>query len=335
MKLVRAAVLAAWSYLGITSSLLAQIEQHEIFVEPAARNAAIVYWQAFGAITPELSKAVSNIEWNDGFTKSAMTDSFHAAAVIDSANAVNLISQAAKMSKCNFECRWEDGFMTLLPHLGHMRGCARLMRLEARKRAIAGDLDGAVSSVIDIRRIATHASMEPIAISKLVALAINALACDEAKKLAQSGLLTAPQRDALIAELKSTTMHDVFRISEFFIGERSWIVANADSAWIRKNILPAIDDATRRTQLAELTDEDLLKDLRKVDGAYNAMVSAWNDTDFESKLKEITSRVQAGDFGMLAQSLMPSLSNIKAAANKARDTVLDTINALENAKLRD
>lgn len=320
---------------GFTApAIQAQITTHKVYVAPEQRNAAIVYWQAFGAITPELSAAVSAIEWNDSFQKDTMTESFNAAAVMDDARAVALITRAARMKNCNFECQWEDGFMTLLPHLSHLRSCARLLRLEARKLAIGGDVASSIDTLISIRRIAEHTAVEPIAISKLVAIAINALACDEMKKLAGSGLLTAAQRDALITELRRSDLSDIYAVSEFFIGERSWIPVDVDAAWIRKNFLAAVPEGADRDKFNQLSDETIMNDIPKVMRMYDALMAAWRAPDAPSELKAVATRIESGEFGVLAGVAAPSVSNIKAATDKACQTILDTITALEQAQLR-
>lgn len=335
MKTVATTLLLMCTAAILPPAANAQIASHRIYVEPDSRNAAIVYWQAFGAITPELSAAISAIEWNDSYNKAEMPESFNKAAAIDAAMAVNLITRAASMNKCNFECRWEDGIMTLLPHLSHLRSCARLLRLEARKLAIAGDVAGATQTLIAMRRIADHTSLEPIAISKLVAIAINSLACEETKNLAGSGLLKAAERDVLIAELRRSDLGDMYAMSEFFIGERSWIPVDIDAAWIRHNVIGVLPEGPDRDRLAQLSDESMMKEVSKIAPMYDALMNAWRAPDATAELKAVSARIEGGEFGVLADAVAPSVTNIKAATDKARQSVLETITALEQAKLRD
>ncbi|MFZ4575127.1 MAG: hypothetical protein ACOYN0_12060 [Phycisphaerales bacterium] len=341
----RISALLLSSLAFLTPTALGQLEKHQVYVAPEARNAAIQYWVASSYVTPEVVQLLRDLNWDkvgDSFDPSAMPPEFAAAAGADIESARNQLLLATRMTRCNFECRWEDGIGTLLPHLGKLRNGCRLLRLDARRAAMNGDIARAVEDLLAIRRIAVHTAMEPITISKLVALAVDSTACDETISLAKSGKLTAAQRDKLLADIASTPTDDLFKMSEVFMSERSWALSlignDKPSAAKLKANLAALGDFGDQTQdnldkLKALSDEDLLVEAQSLSAVYDAVERAWRQPDARAALSAIGDEISAGKHGVLAPALAPAFAKMRSSYDNSLAKLAEASAALKSATL--
>jgi hypothetical protein len=71
----------------------------------------------------------------------------------------------------------------MLPHLGTIRAICRLERLQARRYMHTGDAAGAVECIARIRTLSDHAAEQTVAISRLVAISLEAQALTAAEEL--------------------------------------------------------------------------------------------------------------------------------------------------------
>jgi hypothetical protein len=86
------------------------------------------------------------------------------------------IHQAASMPCCNWDLDYTQGFSIPLPYLSQVRAYARILALEARIKARAGDHAGAARNVREMMTLADHMDNDPILICGLVACAIRSIA---------------------------------------------------------------------------------------------------------------------------------------------------------------
>lgn len=92
---------------------------------------------------------------------------------------LDLLRQAADRDVCRFTRDWSrPNVDMLLPEMQSIRNAARLLALAARQEAADGDVVAALRDVARIGRMSRHAASEPILISGLVGLAIDAVALD-------------------------------------------------------------------------------------------------------------------------------------------------------------
>lgn len=324
----------------LTPAAFGQLEKHPIYVAPEARNAAIQYWVAFNSITPEVAKAAADLDWEkigDNFTASRMPAEFTEAAKLDIDALRTELLIATRITRCNFECRWEDGIGTLLPHLGKLRSATRILLFDARRAAMNGDTTRAVENLLAIRRIARHTAAEPITISKLVAFAVDSVACSEIISLSKSGKLTAAQRDQLLADIASTSTDDLFTMSEVFMSERAFALTlvgkdKPSAATLRAN-LGLLGDDTDLKKLTDMTDEQLIADVRALNTVYDALERAWKLPDPNASLVSIMDEVSAGKHGVLATKFTPAFPRMRASYDKTIAKLGETSQALKNATL--
>ncbi len=324
----------------LTPAAFGQLEKHPVYVAPEARNAAIPYWVAFNSITPEVAKATADLDWDkigDNFTAASMPAEFTEAAKLDLDPVRTELLIATRITRCNFECRWEDGIGTLLPHLGKLRSAARILRFDARRAAMNGDTTRAVENLLAMRRIARHTAAEPITISKLVAFAVDSMACSEIVSLSKSGKLTAAQRDQLLADVASTPTDDLFTMSEVFMSERAFAVTlvgkdKPSAATLRAN-LGLLGDENDLKQLTDMTDEQLIADIRALNTVYDSIERAWKLPDPNAALVSIMDEVSAGKHGVLATKFTPAFPKMRSSYDKAIAKLGETSQALKNASL--
>ncbi len=128
-----------------------------------------------------------------------------AAELTRHADTLDLIRRAADKNACRFDRDWSrPSIDMLLPEIQALRGEARLLAIAARRAAADGDAAAALADTVRIHRIGRQAAAEPILISHLVALALDALARDTLSRVLPSleaddlPLLDDPGLDGLV-----------------------------------------------------------------------------------------------------------------------------------------
>ena len=86
-----------------------------------------------------------------------------------------LLAEAATRPRCDFHLNYNDGPGMLMPHLQHVRGAARVLVLQARVQAAGGDPAAALATLGTALALGEHLKTEPVLISQLVRLAVDAL----------------------------------------------------------------------------------------------------------------------------------------------------------------
>jgi hypothetical protein len=95
------------------------------------------------------------------------------------ADTLDTIRRAADLDTCRFTRDWtRPSIDMLLPEVQALRDQGRFLALAARRAALAGRIEDALADVVRIQRIGRHAAAEPILISQLVGMALDAIALD-------------------------------------------------------------------------------------------------------------------------------------------------------------
>jgi hypothetical protein len=154
---------------------------------PDRNNAALVYQQAFEALTPlERLPPGQRDKWFGGPSlKAAITpgrpkrslpfdpkDKDLGAFLDSQRRGLDLLRKAAALPDCWFEHNYADGFDMLQPELEHLRYSGSLLVLSALHRAATENDAGALQDVALVFRVARHIQ-DPIMISQLVAWSIE------------------------------------------------------------------------------------------------------------------------------------------------------------------
>jgi hypothetical protein len=195
------AVAAQAPYLRLEAGQLMQA--NILPVVPDSQNAAPLYRQAFAAL--DADAALTSDE--SPLTKATTIDVANPAVtdlLARHAATLDLIRRAADRDTCRFQRDWtRPSIDMLLPEMQSLRTAARLLVLDARREAADGNAADALHNVARIQRIGRHSASEPLLISNLVGLAIDAMALETFAKV----LPTLGKSD--LAALDSSDIRDL------------------------------------------------------------------------------------------------------------------------------
>lgn len=345
-RLRLAAALVIASTLPLSAALAQELPKPAYpahYVRPEDRNAALAYWAAIQAMGPELPTKVREIDWEAlGATidPAQMPPAYKAVIELNLTDAVaEQFVRAARMRKVNWEIAYDEGLSALLPHLGSMRAGARFMRFAARQAMVDGRPDLAVERLTAMLGMARHAGGDPILISGLVGQAIASTAAAEARALASTGRFTPAQRDQLVAAFRAL-QNDPISMKAAVEGERdiflSWVGQTYSPAGggraLAERIAPVTtNDPAKAAALANLSSADFLRDLARARTAFDEILAAWDKPDAQQAIEAVENRATKGEFGVIATVLLPSVSRARGAADRFRNELSSTIEALEKA----
>jgi hypothetical protein len=109
------------------------------------------------------------------------------------------LHKAAAKPHCDYERRYEDGPLLLLPEYADMKAFVKLLVAKARIDAYDGKIDEAMQALDSARQICIHAGDEPLLIGMLVRLGGEAIVMRSIEVL----LSTKPHDKELMAHLES------------------------------------------------------------------------------------------------------------------------------------
>lgn len=170
---------------------------------PAAENAALIYEQAFSALTAEDVKSPT----------------FHA----HNQKALLLLFQAAERKSCRYPVALTAGASTLLPHLAKIKKCATLLESEMASQAGRGRTDAAAKTFLAGVSLARSLEQEPILISRLVANASLALAIQGLRQSLDRKAFTEAQLLSAEMALKDAASGASFHRA--LVGERAFVIS--------------------------------------------------------------------------------------------------------------
>lgn len=340
--MLRAIVLAA--SVGLGSAALGAAAQPAGYVPREQRNGALKYWEAWGVISPDLSKRASDVDWDaiKGVTEwDALPAEFRALADEPLDSIANSLENAANHGRCNFELQWEDGVMTLMPHLSKMRGAARVMRVAARVDLAKGRPEKAAKGMAVVLKSAQDTSRDPVLISSLVGIAVADLALSEIEVQADSGKLTPAAKSTLLTALRGIDTVDPMNTRASVVGEKEafvpWVEKQFEGEKPGQNLMDLVDleNGVRKDEakayFGSLTKETFRKDIARIRQAYDALLVAWDKPGGKAELDAFSKKVEAGEYGTLAKYFLPSIGNAKAAQEKFRARLAGVIEKVEKA----
>ena len=169
--------LTAIRALGLPTS---PVELDAFYVQvPDAENAALLYVEAGGmlpTVDREDQKLQSQFEQlGRREPLPASITNYLAQRLSENKDALEILHRAAGLTNSRYPVDLNFGFQTLLPHLGKGKETVRLLREEAVHEAAAGRADRATASVLAGYAAARSLASEPLLISYLVGVAMNAI----------------------------------------------------------------------------------------------------------------------------------------------------------------
>lgn len=319
------------------------------YVEPQKRNAALVYWQGWSLIAPDVKSAVADIKWDTldkAYTLAALPKEFsftdsdlfgRSGACLES------LVLAASMPYCNFEVAHEAGAFALMPHLAHYRAGCRVLRYHARCAWIAGKVDRAAEYLAASIRSANHISRDGVVISGLVAVAGATQGLDEARVFAASGTMTAAAKKTIIDAIDSLPANDPAGLAQSITTERdsflNWIprhYTGPDAGKKLANELLQMNSSTEVAAQQSIIGMDasaLAAACKKASGGYDAMAEAYRGADPVAAIAKVEERIRKDEFGEVFKLLAPSVMKIRQSDTKFREAIALTRKTLNEATL--
>lgn len=146
-------------------------------IDPATRDAAAQYWQAF-ALLPVGDAQQQSLAAN---WENVPLDPAAEKLIEASAGALKQLHRGSACERCDWGLNKEDSFGMLLPHLAKARDLGRLACLRARYRLAHAQGAGAVDDVVDTLVLARRVGADDVLIGIMVEtgmeqMAVNAVA---------------------------------------------------------------------------------------------------------------------------------------------------------------
>jgi hypothetical protein len=138
---------------------------------PDQENAALIYQRAFEAFKRDSGQPHSNVYGTD----IPLNDPQFKKHLAINQTALALYRRASALPGCHFDRDYTNAGTLSLTELAGLRDGSRLLAASARSRAAEGNVGGALEDIRAIRSILRHSSPEPMIISLLVNIAINAI----------------------------------------------------------------------------------------------------------------------------------------------------------------
>ncbi|MCC6321199.1 MAG: hypothetical protein IT438_07165 [Phycisphaerales bacterium] len=242
---------------------------------------------------------------------------------------IAVMLRATQAPACDFGIEWSQGIGAMLPHLGYLRGSARILACDARRCIAEGRFDDASERIAAIYRMSRHVSGDGVLISGLVSVAIAGVANNLTYGQMSGTSMTVAGKELILREARRTLQPDAFGVKHGIDGERRWT-----SDWLRgfakgpkagamiaAQILPLAspdEDATVADAIRKMTESEVGADLDKGAGFYTDVLAAWDRDDTKDRLKEIEAAMERGDYGVIAKVLCPALNKAHRSDEKAR-----------------
>ena len=303
----------------------------EIAAAVTQPNAALLYWRYWSMISDDAAERLRAAYSDDQRKDPAWApDDEVASLAVELQDAVEGLLRAAAVERCDFGLEHELGLDMTLPHLGQVRSGARLLAIDARRLAAAGEHDAAAARVGAIFRSAAHIRSDHFAISSFVACALAQVAAGEAQHLIASGKLSGDARADLRAAAASLSGDDPFGFKESLRqdGQRwvSWISTvgyklDPDDADPDED--PNDEDAAVRVKVERALAEWGV-------GAYDAAIAAWDDPDAVAKLASIEERAGSGEWGPVPTISMPPLVKARRSQTAVEEQLASVLDALND-----
>lgn len=315
------AVAAQAPYLRLEAGQLMQANIPPVV--PDSQNAASLYRQAFAALDADpAAKGESS-----PLTTAATAD-ISSPVVTDllarHAATLDLIRRAADRDTCRFQRDWtRPSIDMLLPEMQSLRTAARLLVLDARREAADGNAADALHDVARIGKIGRHSASEPLLISNLVGLAIDAMALETLAKV----LPTLRKSD--LAALDSSDIRDLVTtppaLASHYYGEEAFGLSTfadmADSRFSVANALKMFANQPRQPFLSRILPLTLLyrvffleADLagyRSIMHEYQAAASGSEPyPEVKKKTDAMEKELWDRSPGMMTSLIMPALGGV-------------------------
>jgi len=293
-------------------------------------NPALRYWAAWNSMDAERLSTVR--DWN--FEENPTPTFGVSVALADLQPEIMQIVEAAEADGCDWGIDFNQGWETLLPHLGHLRRSCQLLRADARRLAAAGMTDDSVRRVEAVFEISADACESPVLISSLVGVACAALGVGEVEHMIDARTLTQDGKNRLLAALRG--VDDEFGIIESIEIERGivdeWLLQKFPGEEGPAQLAAYLDNWSEEDfhdQIAVMSQEEFHASIKRASTAYDRIIEMWDEPNAADLFAEFEKSIQAGEYGLIAKGFLPSIGRIQESRSKIVDQLNSAIERLE------
>ncbi|MCC5786312.1 MAG: hypothetical protein JJU33_06395 [Phycisphaerales bacterium] len=297
------------SNTGASSAAVVTDEQNAAELYRAAWERHAELMEAFGAEQRRTEISSSSAEWTP--EKETMEVLRACRPLVE-----DLIA-ATRAGSADWGVRETDDFFMELPHLRTLRESARLLAADARARIALNDHEGAAERIAAMFRMSGQLRHDDIIISSLVAMAI----CDFGAQMTELFIAEArpaPEHLAPIREaVEALPEEDPFAMLDAIKGDHRRMRTGFES-WIDAGAPPEKAPASLEGPMRLAGAVVMMAQLERLDGCYEELVEAWQSDDASEEIAELERAIDAGQYGMLAQTMAPAMGKLHKADQRAR-----------------
>jgi hypothetical protein len=294
------------------------------------RNAALAYYQLGETFSREKRTAIQ-VAWDaQASTEDAtLPDEATRALLKESAHSIERIVRITEISECDWGIQYQDGFGTLLPHLGTLRSYARLLSYDAARCLAEGDKRGATDRYAAIYRLSKHGSTGDVLICSLVGVAIEARVQSCVKAQLDAGRIDVEMARTLLNAARGNVGEDTHRFRASLDVEAymalDWVKGHYTGPNAGKQFVADMGDMQNEQfddpALLALDGDALAGEVEKTRPYYDAVRRVWGTPEAPEKLAALSKEVGEGKFG--------KFTHLLAAFDKSHHTMLKTKAQLE------
>jgi hypothetical protein len=288
-------------------------------------NAALDFYKVWDSIPRSDRIAVSEAADSVKLDEPKKLDAKARQACDDYRAYIDGLLSASQTRDCDWGIRVEAGWMALLPHLGHLRHSARVLKMDACRCLDEKNAGAAAERVAAILRLANQTRSDQIMISSLVGIAITALANQITEQMIKDGQMTPPAARTIIAALKGIDRDDMFGIAESIQREKyfgvDWVRArfhgdHAGLQFMNEVSGMGVSQDFFNNFIYALDEQRLSADLDRFGRYFDAVAVAWTKPDHEVLLRELSMEVWEGQFGLVARLMAPSIEHVARSVDR-------------------
>lgn len=236
------------------------------------------------------------------------------------------VERASRVPVCDFQIRYEDGYAVLMTHLGPLRGIARLMVVDARRLALAGDSEAAAERLAAMLRMGRHITGDRTLISSLVSIAITGLVMEEGIWLLEQSRGNAAVRELLVSGVQRFPKDDPYNAEGALRVEQDMVEAlarqfngpNAGREFLEALSFPLSGETEAiANEVRGMDGAAFKRESERAVDAFDLILEAWRGDDPQAALGEIERACVEGQHGIVAQLVVPSLSKAQASVARA------------------
>ncbi|MDQ7012835.1 MAG: hypothetical protein Q9O74_02935 [Planctomycetota bacterium] len=309
----------------------------------APTNAALVYYVHFMyAPQPMLNAYVHFNDDPDDDSTFGMTREEAERALRDAQDTLDNLAWASTLPECDFGIQYQQGWTALLPHLGKLRGFARVLDADARRHLALGEPDIAAERLATIYRMAKQTTGDHIIISSLVGAAMTNLAHKLTREMIEADDLTETGRDLMITALEGfgrDDPDDPFAVRQSIVMEGvmslGWIATafpegRAGTKLAEFGLFDASADRKLVRQFNAMSGPELSAEAERIPEYYSKSLEVWDSPKAADRLLELEAVLEIGGFGKLTKAFASALSRSREQDILARARLEEMLELLEH-----